>query len=111
MNKHLVTDEVIEKIIEIDFKVEELGYSEIEAYFESHLTEEEYKAGREVLHYELTDDDLRIDGDVVDEDEVLFPEPYPYENPLTLANYYYDLGYSEEQIAEAVASYFGWNED
>lgn len=46
-------------------------------------------------------------ADEVNEDE----EYYPYENPVTLADYLYEQGYSDEQVSEAVASYFGWNED
>lgn len=111
MNEFKVTDEVIEKVLLVEFKVEECGYSEAEAIAEVGLTNDEYREGYRALNAhripedELVEDFLRVDDGVVDDDDYK-----PCQNPLTYADYLTELGYSDEQVSELVADYFGWNE-
>ena len=110
MNNLKDLERVIDKVLDIEFMVEELGYHEDEAIKVVGLTEDEYRAGYRALNEvripedELVEDFLELD-DVVDDDNYT-----PCQNPLTYAEYLTGLGYSDEQVSELVADYFGWNE-
>lgn len=111
MNEFKVTDEVIEKVLLVEFKVEECGYSEAEAIAEVGLTNDEYREGYRALNARrIPEDELvehfltMLDGEVVEDDY------NPYQNSLTYAEYLVERGYSDEQVSELVADYFGWNE-
>ena len=110
MNNLKDLERVIEKVLDIEFMVEELGYHEDEAIKVVGLTEDEYRAGYRALNEvripedELVEDFLRVDDEVFDDDYT------PCQNPLTYADYLTERGYSDEQVSELVADYFGWNE-
>lgn len=110
MNNLKDLEKVIDKVLDIEFMVEELGYHEDEAIKVVGLTEDEYRAGYRALNEvripedELTEDFLELNDEVVDDDYT------PCQNPLTYAEYLTELGYSDEQVSELVADYFGWNE-
>lgn len=119
MNELKVTDEVIDKVLLVEFKVEECGYSEAEAIAEVGLTEDEYRAGYRALNaVRIPEDELVKDfwgtEDVVDDDcdyeYNVVDDEFPFKNPLTYADYLAEQGYSDEAISDLVAHFFGWNE-
>ena len=110
MNNLKDLERVIEKVLDIEFMVEELGYHEDEAIKVVGLTEDEYRIGYRELNAvripedELVEDFLRVGDEVFDDGYT------PCQNPLTYADYLTERGYSDEQVSELVADYFGWNE-
>ena len=119
MNNLKDLERVIDKILDIEYMVEELGYHENEAIKVVGLTEDEYREGYRALNEvripedELVEDFLRVDDEVVDDsdygDEEVTDE-YPFKNPVVYADYLAEQGYSDEAISDLVATLFGWNE-